>query len=340
MSQINRVIGFMRNSRIPFKLTRLLAKACKYYDIDVVYFTPKDVDIEHEIIHAKFLIQNKWVEREITVPPFIDCSPYSFKYKEVIRFLEKRSILSSYKLGSKDHVYKKILKDGEFAYLVIPTADYSSFYDFYHFLQKHEHIVIKPKNGLRGNSVYSLAMKENNYTLSYQQTESILSFEQLETFFDETLLNKNYLLQKYIASVTNTGDPFDCRIRLEKNGKGKWAVPLYLVRIGTNQKVVSNVAQGGSVTTLKPFLEANYPDSSDEMVEKLKNIAKTLPYKVEELFHKNLTSMGIDIGIDKYSKELFLFEIETGPGFEFAIGELALVKSEYYKYVINKLDNR
>lgn len=124
-----------------------------------------------------------------------------------------------------------------------------------------------------------------------------------------------------------------------KNGKGKWAVPIYLVRIGTNQKVVSNVAQGGSVTTLKPFLEANFPKNAEEIREKIKQIAKTLPYKVEELFGRNLTSMGIDIGIDKNSRELFLFEVETGPGFEFAIGELALVKSEYYKYILNKINN-
>lgn len=60
---------------------------------------------------------------------------------------------------------------------------------------------------------------------------------------------------------------------------------------------------------------------------------------MEELFGRNLTSMGIDIGIDKNSRELFLFEVETGPGFEFAIGELALVKSEYYKYILNKINN-
>lgn len=216
MSEFHRVIGFMRNSRIPFKLARLLAKACKYYDIDVVYFTPRDVDIEQEIIHAKYLINNKWVKREILVPPFIDCSPYSFKYKEVINFLDEKSILSSYKLGSKKEVYNKLQQDGEFNHLIIPTTDYANFEDFYNFLTDHKKIVMKPQYGLRGNNIYSLSCKNHTYQLTYQRSESSLSLNELETFFKDTLLDKKYILQKYINSVTKSGDPFDCRIRLEK----------------------------------------------------------------------------------------------------------------------------
>jgi hypothetical protein len=51
--------------------------------------------------------------------------------------------------------------------------------------------------------------------------------------------------------------------------------------------------------------------------------------------------MGIDIAIDK-NGDLFLFEVETGPGFEFGVGEVALTKVDYYNYILNKIlvDNR
>lgn len=332
----NPVIGFMRGSRKPVKIARLLAKTSKYYGIDIAYFHAGDVDIEKKTIHAKFLEENTWVEREIGVPPFIDILPYSFGHKKVVKFLKENSLLSSDKLGTKDFVYKKILEDGKFAHLIIPTKTIGNFNDFYHFLMKHHQIVIKPKKGLRGRDIYSLSVNDNSFTLKYQQSEQLLTFTELKEFYSHILESDEYILQKYIDSITKDGHPFDCRIRLEKNGKGKWQVAIYLIRIGTNQKVVSNVAQGGSVARLKPFLEANFPENAAELLSSIKSIATTLPYKTEKMFETNLSSLGIDIGIDKKGN-LYLFEIEPGPGSEFALGEIALIKSEYYKYIITKL---
>lgn len=334
----NPVVGFMRGSRKPVKIARLLAKTSKYNGIDLAYFHALDVDVEQKVIHAKFLEENRWVERVIDVPPFIDILPYSFKHKKVVRFLKENSVLSSDRLGTKDDVYEKLLDDGEFSHLIIPTRNCSNFDELHNFLTEHRHIVIKPREGLRGHDVYSLMINNSGYKLSYQQTESILSLEELKKFYTDTLSFDKYIVQKYVSSITKNGEPFDCRIRLEKNGKGKWQVAIYLIRIGTNQKVVSNVAQGGSVSRLEPFLEANFPMISDELKTSIQSIAKTLPSKTETLFQTNLTSLGIDIGIDK-NGDLFLFEIEPGPGSEFALGEIALIKSEYYKYIMNKLSN-
>lgn len=158
-------------------------------------------------------------------------------------------------------------------------------------------------------------------------------------YFSMGMVNRVKIGYTFTITLTKSEEPFDCRIRLEKNGSGKWTVAIYLIRIGSNQKVVSNVAQGGSVSGLKPFLEANYGEKAEDIRDSIESLAKSLPNKIEKKFNTNLTSLGIDIGIDLDGK-LYLFEIETGPGFEFALGEIALMKSEYYKYILNKLSER
>src|SRR5699024_3975671 len=179
----NRIVGFMRNNPKPFKIARLMAKASKYYNIDLVYFSPHEVDIENELINAKFLVDNKWIEQKITVPPFIDGSPYSLKHKKVIDFLRSRTIFSGHKLGSKEEVYKRIIKDGEFSNLIIPSGNYSTFNELHNFLETYQHIIIKPKHGLRGRNIYSLEKNDEEYILSYQQTKQKLTIMELEEFY-------------------------------------------------------------------------------------------------------------------------------------------------------------
>src|SRR5699024_8239517 len=197
--------------------------------------------------------------------------------KEVTQFLRENSTLSTDSIGTKDEIYNKIRQDGDFAHLLILTSKYSNFEEFLDFINMHKTIVIKPKAGLRGHNIYMVKqLRRNKFLISYQQTEEKVSKEKLKQLYDDTWHGDRHILQKYIISRTKSGDPFDCRVRLEKNGRGKWSVAIYLVRIGSNQKVVSNVAQGGSVSTLTAFLEGNFPEEKDRLKESIRRIAKTL----------------------------------------------------------------
>ncbi|WP_236939119.1 YheC/YheD family protein [Evansella clarkii] len=325
----------MRNKKNPKKFTKLVAKATKYYGIDLIYFSPIDVDIKKEVINGKKLVDGKWESIQVPPPPFIDFSSYCFKHKEIVSFLKKYSILSTGRLGSKDVVYEKLFKDGEFSHIIIPTLRTENFNEFHNFLENYGEIILKPINGQRGEGIYKLSFYNNHYTLNYNQDEKTLSKEELHSFFSDVISNKRYLLQKCINSKTKTGDPFDIRIRLEKNGEGEWEVAIFLVRIGTSNKVVSNLTQGGSVSQLTPFLKENYGDEYLVLKKHIKKIAKNLPYKLEEIFETRLTALGLDVGIDT-DRSIYLFETNNAPGFEFGMGEIALLRAEHYNYILKE----
>src|SRR5690625_366764 len=332
----------MRGQSKPNQFVKLLAKTTKHHGIELVYFNPKDVDMKQKKISGRVLVDNKWENKEVNIPLFIDLTEFSFKNKKLIKFLRENSHFTADKLDSKSiDSMKKIKEDGEFADLLIPSIEHSDLKGFFHFINKHQQIIMKPTNGRRGDDIYKLSKKGRKYVLSHGDisTDNIsLSKRQLKNFISKKSRESKFIYQKYIESKTQFGDPFDCRIRLEKNGKGKWEVVINLIRIGSGQKVVSNVAKSGSVSKINKFLKANYGEKWKTIKSDIINVGKTLPYKLEEIFNIEVGSLGIDIGVDKHGK-LYLFEANTSPGYGFGEGPIAEVRCDYYKCMLDKYAN-
>lgn len=205
-------------------------------------------------------------------------------------------------------------------------------------IEKYEKIVIKPSAGIRGRNVYFLVKEGEKYVIGYQTKQKEVFYDGLKDFFEEFIQGNRYILQKYISSRTKQNDPFDCRIHVEKNGEGKWDSAKNYIRIGIGQSVISNVNQGGGISELKPFLKANFDNKWEMIYNNLNQLANTLPYKIEQMRNTHIMSLGLDIGIDK-SGELYLFEINDGPATETVKSEVAMLRSKYYKYILeNEFD--
>ncbi|MFD1020154.1 YheC/YheD family protein [Thalassobacillus hwangdonensis] len=329
-------ICFMRIFKKPMKFAKLLAKSSKFHGIELVYAHPEDVDMETETIHGKVLVDDRWIDKEIPIPPYIDLNTYCFRYKEVIKFLNERSYIScNGSFGGKEKVYTMLKNDGEFADLLIPSKRTSTFDVFIDYLKKHEAVILKPRHGQKGRGIYKVEKGEANFYLSFENEEKKCTEEELQSILENEIQLDKYVCQKYIDSKTKNGEPFDCRLRLEKDGKGEWTVTNYLIRIGSNQKVVANVSQGGSVCKLHSFLKANY-ENWQEVKDTIVEIGKTLPYKMEQLYGIRNSNMGIDLGIDSTGKP-YLFEVNASPGNEFGEGEIAYIKPDFYTYILKQL---
>lgn len=326
----------MRNYKKPQKFVRVLAKASSYYNIELVYCHPLDVDKENHIIHGQTLYKNKWIKKDIKVPQYIDINSYCYKYKDIMNYLNEFSILSSArKFGSKEKVYSKLIQDGEFRYMIPESFVVEDLSDIKNFFDKNPNIILKPIKGQKGSGIYAIKKLANQYKLYHDNRMEVLNNNELYQFIEHEILDNNYLAQSYISSTTNSDNPFDIRIRLEKNGIGKWEVTTYLVRIGSNSSVVSNISQGGSVSSLNSFLKSNYLQSWKSIRKEIEYIGNKLPYKLESIFEKEYTSLGIDLGLDKQGN-IFLFEVNTAPGVQFNESSIINLKVDHYNYVKNK----
>ncbi|WP_245832937.1 YheC/YheD family protein [Oceanobacillus timonensis] len=330
----------MTNFKKPTKLATMTSLIAKSYGIDIVYMTPKDVNIEEQKINGKVMVDSKWVNKETDIPPFIDAAIYCFKKenKEVMDFLRESTFLSDTRVNliSKEKLQEVLKDDAKFAHLIIPTHKLEVFDDLYPNLIKYNKVVIKPGKGIKGKDIYSIEkIGEDTFKIGYQRNEWNVNLNGLKTYFDEILKQRNYILQKYIASKTPQGDPFDIRIHVERDRSGKWSIAKIYVRIGIGQSVVSNVSQGGGVSDPIAFLKAFYGDKWETIYSNLVRVGKTLPKKMEKLRKTHIMHLGIDIGIES-NGDIYLFETNDGPGTTNVVSEAAFHRSNYYAYVLNK----
>src|SRR5699024_3908166 len=207
---------------------------------------------------------------------------------------------------------ERLKQDDKFSHLVIPSIQTDDFEDIIGFLNHHEAIVLKPIYSDRGRGIYKLFKENDTYILSYLKKERIFQREELENYFKEFIKGRNYICQKYISSRAKQGDPFDCRIHVQKDGNGQWVVVKNYIRIGIGQKVISNVNHSDGIINLIPFLKANFENNWKEINREIKKLAKSLPKKIESIKASPTMALGFDVAINK-SGELYLFESNGAP---------------------------
>ena len=335
-------IGIMRNSVRPSYLVELIAIYSKAYNVNVIYMNPKNVNITHGTVSGKTLANGEWIKVQTKLPKFIDISQFCFKRKnrEIIEYLRNNVLLSDDGLNRNNKLkfIEEVKKDKKLNYLVIPTQKINSIDDIITFTEKYQDAILKPIAGQFGRDIFLLKkVSENEFKLIQGTEERHLTMDGLYPFFEENLSTKNYIIQKFIHSNTKQGHPFDCRINVEKNGKGQWSIARMFIRIGIGQKVVSNISQGGAVSKLNSFLNANFPEAQVKLIEqRLKEVAKTVPLKVEELRKQQLMTLGIDVGIDR-DGSVYLFEVNGAPGTSQLRAEVAELRAQYYSFMKNKI---
>jgi len=336
------LVGIMTNFTKPTKLATITSVISKYNNIDIIYFTPKDVDVEKELISGKMYVNHEWRNMEREIPEFIDAVPYCFmkKNRKVINFLKQKTLLSDNRSNvlSKIQVQELLKNDPGFKHLVIPTYDVNNFEDIIKGLNRFGTTVLKPTNGIKGKGVYIISMEGEYFNVGHNKNTEIYSKKGLEDLYLSTMTQRKYILQKYVSSRSLQGDPFDCRVHVEKNSFGEWESANNYIRIGIGQKVISNVNQGGGISDLKPFLKQNYPEKWKSILKRIDDIVSTVPYKIEELRGTHIMSLGIDVGIDT-DGALYLYEVNDGPATFAVLSQVATLRSGYYRFIYENILN-
>lgn len=337
--------GILRfKQKAPKSFFRLLTMYSHRYGVNLIYFTPEDINIRKKRIQGQMLINDQLVNVNSRIPDFIDVTPHIFneknrrKYTKEIEFLKKNSELSidRRQIIRKDKLQKVLSESKEFSYLAIPTMKVKDFKGFLDKINQNKKMVIKSVSGLQGKGVTLVSMQDTNFIVGEKKQERVLSQNQLEDFFNSNIYGKNYIMQKYINSRSNNGEPIDCRIHLEKNKYGKWEVARKFIRIGIGQKVVSNISQGGCISDVKNYLKSTFGDNWKKVYNKITEIEKRLPYFIEKHEKKQFMVMGFDVGID-LNGEVCIFEVNSFPIIAPQRAQVSKIRAGYYAYRIKKI---
>lgn len=313
----------------------------KQFNIELLLFSPSDIDFEHKTINATVLENGLKVQKTVPFPKIIENSILYGEDGRKMNLLEKDCYLIRHALNTtKQKVYDMLLADGLFKEFLIESHTIDTMEQFLSlFEQYHNDVILKPLRGARGIGVARITVEDGQYVVNASNQKFFLNtLEDFSKFYDEHFTQRKHILQPYITSRTIQGNPFDIRIHTRRGAGGKFKLSPF-PRIGNAAGVVSNIATGGYSMDFVTFLKVNFGDDWKMLYDKITKFGKAFPEYYQSFFPVTIFDIGVDMGIQKRgnSYDMKIFEVNTyidGPFFEI---EDAITHFEYFRYIDRKL---
>ena len=187
------------------------------------------------------------------------------------------------------------------------------------FIEKYNGVYLKPKNGSRGQGIYYISKKENQYLIleNYQDNIQQLSSEQMTTFLSK---HSFFLLQQPIHLHTFEDRKVDYRVILQKDGTGHWQCTGIIARFGNTNAISSNFKANGFAMegTLALMTQFGYDElTAFKKYQEIISICTKMACSVDEIAG-SYADLGIDTGIDKDGK-VWVIEMNKRPDHDFPL---------------------
>jgi UDP-N-acetylmuramoyl-tripeptide--D-alanyl-D-alanine ligase len=315
-------IGMLHHVENPSKVQKSYAFAAvaKAEGTELVYFTLRGMDLARRKINGYVYENGDWQTTTADFPDVVynTGSPQKFaRRRKLFEQLKKEIPFTTSALGNKMSVYNRLLAAGEFIPYLIPSEPLQSSRHLFSYLKQHDQVIVKPVNGHRGIGVIFIKKLNGTFHVLSGSENYDFTAEQLDQFIFARLKEVKLLVQPYIQCKTKSGQVFDFRLHVQKNGAGQWAITAIYPRIGAPGSIVSNIFSGGATNKLEPFLQQEFADASTSIKQFLEDFALRLANHLDilqvQLFAERLDEIGIDVGLDNNGK-YWLFEVNWRPG--------------------------
>lgn len=340
---------------------RKLSLKGKSLGIQVMVFSPEDVDSERKKINGWFYADSKkrWIRRWASFPDVIydRC-----RNQTATRFYQLKQFRNKYPhllylnrpLSNKWGIYK-ILRQNEQIRPHLPyTVKFSSFHQVQKLLQRKHTLYLKPSNGTGGRGIIRIRpadqgrMRIEGRDASRRIIpEQKLTIAQLNRKFLSWPLRSRYLVQQGIDLRLQDGRVHDYRVLMQKNSDGQWTMTGCAGRIGPYRSITSNLHGGGTAVKMERLLRRRF--SSESQIAEIKQAIERLGQNTSEYIEKRfgkLCELGLDIAVDPRGHP-WLLEINPKPSREVfrRIGEkhtynTAIMRPlQYALWVLKQSDN-
>lgn len=296
------------------------AAVAKAEGVDFFYFTPGSVNFTTRKIKGQVYENGKWQEREKTFPDVIynAGSPEKLAVaKSTIKKLRAEIPFTTNSIGNKWNVAKRIETYKEFAQYIIPTEIVKGTDVFHKYMDKYQKVVFKPIDGRKGKGIYFIFKKEGRFEVRQDTEIKSYTKNQVNELIKEQLTEGTFIVQPYIQSKTKTGQVFDFRLHVQKNGEGKWVITTVYPRIAPYGSLIPNINNGGYTNYLEPFLQQEFEQEAMNMKRMLEQFSLMLAHHLEEIqileFGELIDEIGIDAGLDQNNK-IWIYEVNWRPG--------------------------
>ncbi|MHA6260166.1 YheC/YheD family protein [Sporosarcina sp. CAU 1771] len=316
------VIGMLHHRKDPKTVIKSYAYAvvAKAEGADFFYFSPGEVNFVNRSIRGQVYESGEWKSRVMPFPDVIynAGSPEKLaKSKEIIGKLQKVIPFTTHSIGNKWNVTERLKEAKEFSNYLIPTEVVRNTDNFFKFINAFKRVVFKPMDGRKGQGIYFISKIADGFRVAKNSTTLTYTKEQLTSLISSTLSTGKFIVQPYIQSITKSGQVFDFRLHIQKNGEGNWVITTIYPRVAPKNSIIPNINNGGFTNYLDPFLQQEFKEDAINIRRTLEFFSLALANHLDELqmvqFGEVIDEIGVDIGLDENHK-LWIYEVNWRPG--------------------------
>ncbi|MCL2855962.1 MAG: YheC/YheD family protein [Defluviitaleaceae bacterium] len=337
-------VGFKRERDKRERWMPVMHGLAMMHGMDFFNFAEDNVDLENQTILGEYWDVGKgdFVEK---LTPFseIDIISDSRTWKDfgVRDQLRQAGIITTWvNLGGKTKV-SRILQGTPLSGSFTQTYQMKDI-AILEMIEKYGEIVVKPDDSSFGRGVRKISRLGPLFRLQLGDKTETLTMEQLLEK-EREFKQQKFILQEYVHSRTLAGNPFDIRVYMMRggeNGDGKWVGLTPIPRIGNAGGLVSNTGVGGNANFYPVnFLKSEFGGAWQGIYEDISRLAYTLPRVLQRYYKSPLTMLGLDIGIDRRTHQLKLFEVNGSVHRTQYKAELCQNHINIWKFLYNRADS-
>lgn len=331
------IFAVLKPNLVMTDVEKIFISAAHERQHEAFVFVAKNIDFENKKIVGKTLENNEIVEKTFDFPDVVQ-NRLAVKEEDMAAYLKLAEMVpfTSNRIGNKEFVYKVMSKIESLKKYLIEVKDLKNIDDLKQMCQTHEKVICKPTASNQGKGIISVQLKGEEYLVKKMDNALSMSGQELIDYFQQHL-SKGYTISPFFKSETHLGQTTVFRMHLTRGKEGKWQLIKFFPYVNLDKNIdITNGMLGALITTREQlFLEQYYPTSFEKINAELKLLFSEFTQNFQKQYAWRLDSIGLDLGINQQG-EIFIYEVNVGPGVGFMAYPVACAQVEYYEWLVQK----
>ncbi|HEY0826531.1 MAG TPA: YheC/YheD family protein [Bacilli bacterium] len=303
-----------------------VAEACRMQGAFVFFFTPNDIHANHQSVGG-WSYNGRWSKSSFPVPNVVHNRLTSRKLENrpsVQLFMKEAksryhtSIFNEQYLN-KTEVFQALRKDTSLHHYLPESHLFNHYQMLKTMCSKYSVIFLKPVNGSLGQGILRISKQAAGYSceftnLSGAGRKSFSSLPKLFSAISGKMRARRYQIQQGLRLISIDRRPVDFRALVQKDKTGNWSITSIVGRIAANHHFVSNLAKGGSLSSVRDALIKSNLGAQQRQSAYLglRRSAIAIANGIDAQIPSHFGELGVDLAVDTRGK-VWLIEVNSKP---------------------------
>lgn len=294
----------------------------------VCFFTPQHIEYSMTRLRAWIYDAGSWYQTTLPIPDVINNRLLSRKSESqatVQHFMKEaksryNTKVFNEKFLDKTEVFEALKPDSNLTQYLPESHSLRNFNTLKSMCVRYPTVFLKPARGSLGKGIIRISRHSDNSfqamhsTVNGTKRQSFNSLTKLYSSLSGKIKTNKYQLQQGLTLMENSGRPVDFRALVQKNAAGKWSITSIVARTASTQNFVSNLARGGTLSTVKDAVAKSNLSASakQDLFRKLKHASLDIAQGIENHIPAHFGELGVDLAVDQLG-HVWLLEVNSKP---------------------------